>query len=93
MREAIPPFPQYAFMAWCSVEAEWQLYFYQSFQHSIEKNESLIKIRIYKSDNILLSPSKTEVKNAFKFAPTLLSAFLDVHLTWNLSARKYPPVT
>jgi hypothetical protein len=27
MRRAIPPIPQYAFMAWCSVEAQGQLYF------------------------------------------------------------------
>jgi hypothetical protein len=26
MREAIPPLPQYAFMAWCSVKAQGQLY-------------------------------------------------------------------
>jgi hypothetical protein len=28
MRGAILPLPQYAFMAWCSVEAQGQLYFY-----------------------------------------------------------------
>jgi len=27
MRGAIPPFPQYAFKAWCSVKAQRQLYF------------------------------------------------------------------
>jgi len=27
MRGAIPPLPQYAFMTWCSVEAQGQLYF------------------------------------------------------------------
>jgi hypothetical protein len=26
MREAIPPLPQYAFMAWCLVKAQGQLY-------------------------------------------------------------------
>jgi hypothetical protein len=26
MREAVPPLPQYAFMAWCSVKAQGQLY-------------------------------------------------------------------
>jgi len=26
MRGAIPPLPQYAFMAWCSVKAQGQLY-------------------------------------------------------------------
>jgi hypothetical protein len=26
MSGAIPPFPQYAFMAWCSVKAQGQLY-------------------------------------------------------------------
>jgi len=26
MRGAIPPLPQYAFMAWCSVEAQGQFY-------------------------------------------------------------------
>jgi len=28
MSEAIPPLPQYAFMAWCLVEAQGQLYLY-----------------------------------------------------------------
>jgi hypothetical protein len=30
MRGAIPPFPQYAFMAWCLVEVQGQLYLYLS---------------------------------------------------------------
>jgi hypothetical protein len=29
MRGAIPPLPQYAVMAWCSVKAQGQLYFYK----------------------------------------------------------------
>jgi hypothetical protein len=28
MNGAIPPLPQYVFMAWCSVEAQGQLYLY-----------------------------------------------------------------
>jgi hypothetical protein len=28
MREVTPPLPQYAFMAWCSVKAQGQLYLY-----------------------------------------------------------------
>jgi hypothetical protein len=28
MSGAMPPFPQYAFMAWCSVKAQGQLYLY-----------------------------------------------------------------
>jgi len=28
MCEAIPPLPQYAFVAWCSVKAQGQLYLY-----------------------------------------------------------------
>jgi hypothetical protein len=28
MRGGIPPLPQYAFMVWCSVEAQGQLYLY-----------------------------------------------------------------
>jgi len=28
MRGAMPPLPKYAFMAWCSVKAEGQLYLY-----------------------------------------------------------------
>jgi hypothetical protein len=28
MRRVIPPFPKYAFMAWCSVKARRQLYLY-----------------------------------------------------------------
>jgi len=30
MSGAIPPLPQYAFMAWCSVKAQQQLYLYPS---------------------------------------------------------------
>jgi hypothetical protein len=43
MRGGIPPLPQYAFMAWCSVKAEGQLYFYHTlgirrsiFLHNVE---------------------------------------------------------
>jgi hypothetical protein len=32
MSGAIPPFPQYAFMPWCSVKAQGQLYFFFSIQ-------------------------------------------------------------
>jgi hypothetical protein len=31
MKGAMPPIPQYAFMAWCSVKAQGQLYLYLSF--------------------------------------------------------------
>jgi hypothetical protein len=31
MREAIPPLPQYSFMAWCSVKAQGQLYLIMFF--------------------------------------------------------------
>jgi hypothetical protein len=31
MRGAIPPLPQNAFMVWCSVKAQGQLYFYFTF--------------------------------------------------------------
>jgi hypothetical protein len=30
MGGAMPPLPQYAFIAWCSVKAQGQLYFYQN---------------------------------------------------------------
>jgi hypothetical protein len=30
MSGAIPPLPQYAFMAWCSVKAQGQLYLYSN---------------------------------------------------------------
>jgi hypothetical protein len=29
MSGAVPPLPQYAFMSWCSVKAQGQLYLYQ----------------------------------------------------------------
>jgi hypothetical protein len=32
MSEAIPPLPQYAFMAWCSVKAQGQLYLHLYLQ-------------------------------------------------------------
>jgi hypothetical protein len=46
MRGAIPPLSQYAFMAWCSVKAQGQLYLYlfipcfkkSSFMHSSKLN-------------------------------------------------------
>jgi len=31
MSGAVPPLPQYAFMTWCSVKAQGQLYLYLSF--------------------------------------------------------------
>jgi hypothetical protein len=36
MSGAIPPFPQYAFMAWCSVKSLGQLYFYLYFTNREE---------------------------------------------------------
>jgi hypothetical protein len=33
MSGAIPPLPQYAFMAWCSVKAQGQLYLYFSYEN------------------------------------------------------------
>jgi hypothetical protein len=33
---AIPPFPQYAFMAWCSVKAQGQLYLYLYFKIKVQ---------------------------------------------------------
>jgi hypothetical protein len=36
MRGVVPPLPQYAFMAWCSVKkAQWQLYLYPFFRVSV----------------------------------------------------------
>jgi hypothetical protein len=35
MRGAIPPLPQYAFMAWCSVKAQGQLFTFTCIKHSI----------------------------------------------------------
>jgi len=33
---AIPPLPQYALMAWCSVKTQGQLYLYTTLRHSPE---------------------------------------------------------
>jgi len=38
MHETIPPFPQHAFMGWCSVKAERQIYFHLFIK--IEKEEA-----------------------------------------------------
>jgi hypothetical protein len=42
MREAIPPLLQYAFMAWCSVKAQGQLYFYITFTLARPKEVSSV---------------------------------------------------
>jgi len=39
MSRAIPPLPQYAFMAWCSVKAQGQLYLYLYRQRAQCRNE------------------------------------------------------
>jgi hypothetical protein len=40
MRGATPPFLQFAFMAWCSVKAQGQLYFYL-YQYCLKKSTAL----------------------------------------------------
>jgi hypothetical protein len=40
MRGAIPPLPQYVFMAWCSVEAQGQLLLSQHFLANGESHEN-----------------------------------------------------
>jgi hypothetical protein len=48
MSEDIPPLPQYAFMAWCLVKAQGQLYFYHknSIAYSGGKMFNLLQVRI-----------------------------------------------
>jgi hypothetical protein len=41
MSGAIPPFPQYALMAWCSVKAQGQLHFYLLPLKNTHKNEEM----------------------------------------------------
>jgi hypothetical protein len=43
MHGATPPFPQYAFMAWCSVKAQGQLYLY--VHHSFARVPKLWLLR------------------------------------------------
>jgi hypothetical protein len=43
MSGAIPPLPQYAFMAWCSVKAQGQLYFYL-FNSAVLLREHVFKV-------------------------------------------------
>jgi hypothetical protein len=51
MSGAIPPLPQYAFMEWCSGEAERQLYLLHHWIHDLQKNSSWIKNFIMKISN------------------------------------------
>jgi hypothetical protein len=41
MSGVIPPLPQYAFMAWCSVKAQGQLYLYLNGKEHKEESRSL----------------------------------------------------
>jgi hypothetical protein len=51
MRGAIPPLPQYAFMAWCSVKAQGHLYLYTKLW-SENFEEMLVRPR-YKWEDII----------------------------------------
>jgi hypothetical protein len=41
MSGVIPPLPQYAFMAWCSVKAQGQLYFILLYHKTTEKRQGI----------------------------------------------------
>jgi len=44
MSEAIPPFPQYALMAWCSVKPQGQLYLYLYGMEIDHKHKNSVRI-------------------------------------------------
>jgi hypothetical protein len=44
MFEAVPPLPQYAFVTWCSVKAQGQIYFYILPSTSAEYFEGKCKV-------------------------------------------------
>jgi len=44
MSEAIPPFPQYALMAWCLVKAPGQLHLLPLHQDNTERDTEIIRI-------------------------------------------------
>jgi hypothetical protein len=52
---AIPPFSQYAFMAWCSVKAQEQLYLLKGIVEEISKRRSRISFEVsqLESSNVL----------------------------------------
>jgi hypothetical protein len=77
---AIPPLPQYAFMVWCSVEAQGQLYFYLlpfsarlSFYSFLYFSQSL-----FISFSTFLSLS--HILSAFLSHCMFLSLFISFHL-------------
>jgi hypothetical protein len=41
MRGAIPPLPQYAFMAWCSEKAVWKFYLYTEVSRNVNESDHL----------------------------------------------------
>jgi hypothetical protein len=49
MSGAIPPLPQYAFMAWCSVKAQGQLYLYLLDRYRVSENRVLRRIFRHKT--------------------------------------------
>jgi hypothetical protein len=42
MNGAIPPFPQYIFIAWCSVKAQGLLYLYLKEEKKLHEGEKII---------------------------------------------------
>jgi hypothetical protein len=61
MSGAVPPLPQYAFMAWCSVKAQGQLYLL--LQKCLEKlRVSLVKLTLFLTE-IRMEVSHTRVKH------------------------------
>jgi hypothetical protein len=53
MSGAVHPLSQYAFMAWCSVKAQGQLYLYLMSVHGIHKVNALWRGRVYPSTRLI----------------------------------------
>jgi hypothetical protein len=70
MRGAIPPLPQYAPIAWCSVEAQGQIYFYllQCFVLFISFSTTKVSIKTLRG-----------VKSQKKIDPCYLTTFFLLH--------------
>jgi hypothetical protein len=76
IRRAIPPFSQYAFMAWCSVTAQGQLYLIQFRNAPLNntKNEtSRLQLSVYFCRDILQTTLLSDYNNgtvkSIKFVP------------------------
>jgi len=62
MRGAIPPLPQYAFIVWCSVKAQGQLYFMTTHPDKYLKAYALTR-SVYQPFSVLESTCSKNIGN------------------------------